>query len=457
MLKRSLTRLRRSIRKRRGSQSSPFSVMPIEILHIIFHFISLQEEPQKSLLNLALTCRIFCVLARQYIPKNVEFFAHSTEIAFKLFERSVTKDASYAENVRSLIFKKLPEEKECDIEAEQIRRLLNCLPKLKTLNLDGLPYDHIVPTLFSQPLDLKSTLGKLDIPGGLNVTEVAELLSFPSIRTWRFWKLDDFECYDRFPEVEDIYLRELRFENCQIGLPLFKNTISRCRNLQILECNLPFHAPVQGHSHNHEVTIETVFPALELQSILPAAVKTLKRLYLHSNGQTWQKWNDIRLDLSMFSELKDVELSAMCVFAPIARDLPREGLYNVLPRCIELFKVRLNLIVSLSSSNNLVQLHFPPNIGLFYSTVDGRINAEEYSHFLLQGLTSSDSHWIHELALQKASRLPNLNQVFLLEEIQGPGGQIYDSYSWLVPSWLKAAFEEAQISLFVNLRRNIAS
>lgn len=339
MLKRNWTRLRQSFRASRSPRESSITKLPVELLRLILELLCTPDEDRKSLLALALTCRTLWVLAREYIPRDVNVNAHSTSTTFTLFERSVTGDSSYARNVQTLIFK--TGGKKCDIPKARVRQLFICLSALRVLKLDGLPRSYVVPTLFSGQLELKKTVKRLKIPGGMTIAMVAELTSFPAIRKWRFWSLDDLECYAEFPEVEKIYLGKLVFQRSQVGLPLFENIVSRSQNLKTLETNLPFLPPVVKTDISHEIIIENTFSALRLQTILLHAADTLTSLNLHSQGQLWRQHDGTRLDLSNFTTLKSITLSAMCMCAPLSRDISRDGLFKLLPRSVEKFTVRL--------------------------------------------------------------------------------------------------------------------
>ncbi|KAF2729655.1 hypothetical protein EJ04DRAFT_568477 [Polyplosphaeria fusca] len=449
LLQRCLSRLRRS----RPSKIHPVTLfqpppkpylvlLPNEILHIIFELLNLEGESRKPLLELALTCRALWELSRVYIPKDVTLFAHSTNPTYTLFERSILADAAYAENVKSLVFeskkkKDSEEDEEVDIPAEKIASILKCLPALTTLNLNGLPHNHIKPALFDEQHPFRSCLGKLDIPGGLTVPQVAELIGYPAIRKWRFWRLGDFDCYDEFPDVDDIYLKELSFENSMIAKPLFDNVLKRCRNLKMLECNLPF-SKMAEKSTVTEAQIDEVFSAAQISKSLEWVKETLTKLQLQSHGQAWKGEDETSLDLSDWPELMNVELSALCLFSPLSKTVSRDGSYKLFPRSTETIKI-----------------HFPTNgFGIFFSAGDGKINAEEYSRFLFNGAGAVDAHWIHEFALNKATALPNLREFILYEDITSPGEEDYESQDWTIPSYLKSAFDDAQISLSVALRKN---
>ncbi|KAF2174978.1 hypothetical protein K469DRAFT_684821 [Zopfia rhizophila CBS 207.26] len=462
-LQRNLTLLRRSLGKpvqanaSSTSPSSPITLLPdlpADILHIILEFLYSKDKSRSDVINLALTCRALLNFARQYIARDVAIIPHSASKEFKLFRRSVTSNPAYGKYVRSLTFS--GGDSDSDIRSWKIRRMLKHLPSLHSLDLRGLNDDQAKPLLFSSKfpllsghLPLRDTVQHLEIGGGLDLEQISKLVSYPAIRKWRFWNLDDFSCYSKFPRNSTVHLEELVFEYSQIGFPLIENILRHSYQLKILECNVPIPRSAKESSPRgddeysswaSEAQMDIHFSTIQVGYVLSHVAKTLRKLTLFTKEQIWDKHDGTRLDLSSFLELKEVTISAMCVVAPLPDKLSRQGLYKLLPTAIESLK-----------------LHFPFNVGVFYSTAEGKVITGEYNAFGVKSMDVSEYKWISELALHKSGSLRDLKEVSLLEDTSARGKEVFDCEEWKKwkqPYSLKCEFEKACIQLFVSLRTN---
>ncbi|ORY10786.1 hypothetical protein BCR34DRAFT_588336 [Clohesyomyces aquaticus] len=439
MLGRNLSRLRRSIHVRRGSQpvsANPLSVLPIDLMHIVFELLSSQES-KSDLLNLALTCRALHALAQEYICKAIKVHPNSTNTTFTLFQRTIKENPGYGQNVISLTLA-AGEPNVCDIPPRKLRKLLESLPRVRSLDLPGVPPEYIGRLLFSKPLDLLSGVTNMTIPGGLKVKNIVTLITLRIHRTWKFWNVDDSRLYHKFPKIAELDLTGLTFETSMVGFPLFENFMRRSQTLETLEMNIPLQLPMRDGDISGEKEMD-VFSAAKLSPPFSYATDTLKKLYLYDDRQIWKTHDGTRLDLSAFSKLKDIEVSARLFFAPLAQGLPREGTYKLFPKTAETIKI-----------------WFPNDIGIFYSATGGIVNTAEFVVFNRTGGNASEVRWIQEFAIHKSFSFPHLKEIRLLEKISGSDGKLeFNERIWVPPYSFKTAFDATQIQLTVSLRREM--
>lgn len=123
-----------------------------------------------------------------------------------------------------------------------------------------------------------------------------------------------------------------------------KTILSHCTNLRVLKCCVPI--LTKEHDAKPWKIYLTAFykmsPSKILHTLMPVSA-TLTNLHLYGHNQKFCSHDGSRLDLSMFTSLKELAIFSLFLLPPGKKHSLRDGLYELLPETINNLRVSSTL------------------------------------------------------------------------------------------------------------------
>ncbi|MCJ1401439.1 hypothetical protein MMC11_004652 [Xylographa trunciseda] len=408
------------------------TALPNEVLHQIILYL---EHDLSALRKLSILNHNLYALTRPHLYRRINVFITTRKdplsVGYDLFMRTLTHEPLPGPLVRHVVLMLQKGLVEIHTRANTLLRLL---PGLVTLRIDaGHGRVGFTPTfLASNPLYALTEL-VLNDPQ-LTIPVLISWLALPSLHSVTTSVLYFPPNAPRMPASPSTpsALSSLKLGSTHIRPPLLHALLSHTPQLSALSLALPgLSTPFAPRvTHNMMVALS---PA-EVAAALEPVQGSLRVLNLSSGVMTgWGGHDGTRMDFSAWSQLRELNVPASCLFATMGpARTGRDGIGRLLPRSLE-----------------VLQISFDFEWGVLYLD-DGWAAFDAAGHGEVERWKWA---WLEEIARGKNERWPGLRAVKLEERIKQPKGFYYDRVVWMQPRELVELYKEVDVTLEVWLRQ----
>ncbi|KAF2703825.1 hypothetical protein K504DRAFT_538632 [Pleomassaria siparia CBS 279.74] len=437
--------------------------LPTELLVDITSRLQSDFESQQ-IYSIALSCRTLYSRLQSLLSERITIRCGTP--AYHLLLRTLREDATYAEHVRCLTLTANKLHNNEDVHVHVFLTAFHNLTSLHIIHPVGelisrRTWMGVVLALLTSPhYHARRSLRILSIQAPNSVVDgfiLFNLMTFPNLDSIMMCAKDGLDANVSpnqcvwSSSLQHVDLSRPRYINSrQMSHAHLLDVVTHCPNIRSLACNIPCPNPQQnpfGPPHD-------IFSAQKMNATLESLAAKLTTLHLRT---TWQKCmltdrqanytrisTGYHLDLSSFTVLRELCVSAQCYFSS-TRPFPRQfGICELLPKSLEKLEIEYPLGIPI----------FHP-MDDFRAVVTNTLRGIEPTHPSISRDTAPESlyKWLSDMVFYKPLRLPKLKQLTLREDEYCPGQYPkYIATTYPYPSKIYAAFKEVSVDYSAQVR-----